>query len=126
MKPTITIETITGEAFETAAPLIEKLLTELGEEGDDTTISAVGGTMVELDITKDIELTFDYRALVSTENIKDAYHHAEVILSYDLIGNLELDTTLVWDRVESPRPDSNGETPKRNDLRLVLGLSLDF
>ncbi|UCG61254.1 MAG: hypothetical protein JSV52_13175, partial [Candidatus Zixiibacteriota bacterium] len=36
MKQNLTVEVITGEAYETAAALVEKLLNELGEEGDDT------------------------------------------------------------------------------------------
>lgn len=36
MKPNITVETLRGEAYDIAAPLVEKLLAELGEEGDET------------------------------------------------------------------------------------------
>jgi hypothetical protein len=39
---------------------------------------------------------------------------------------LTLDTSVTWDRVENPTRDSEGNLPKRDDLRLYFGIGLDL
>jgi hypothetical protein len=53
-------------------------------------------------------------------------HHAESIISFDIWGPLEFEVAAIFDRIEEPVPDSDGEQPKSNDLRLTAGLALDF
>jgi hypothetical protein len=45
---------------------------------------------------------------------------------FDVWGPLDFDVTTIYDRVEDPLPDSSGDTPKKDDLRLVVGLSVDL
>ena len=55
--------------------------------------------------------------------------------SFELIGDLDFDISLIWDRVEDPRPypDPNDPTdppqlitPEKDDYRLVFGLGYSF
>jgi long-subunit fatty acid transport protein len=48
------------------------------------------------------------------------------VLSHDLVWNLDLDVSLVWDRNETPRQESDGTRPKRDDFRLTVGFGWDF
>ena len=32
----------------------------------------------------------------------------------------------IWDRIEDPRPDAGGITPKSDDFRTAIGLSFNF
>ena len=50
----------------------------------------------------------------------------ESVVSVEVWGPLDLDVTAIWDRIESPPADSAGVTPQRNDLRMTVGLGLDF
>ena len=52
--------------------------------------------------------------------------HLLTTLSTDLIGNVDFDVSLVWDRTEQPPPDSSGETPEKDDFRLMIGIGYDF
>jgi hypothetical protein len=45
---------------------------------------------------------------------------------FDIWGPLDFDVTTIFDRVEDPKPDSSGDTPEKNDFRLVVGLSVDL
>jgi hypothetical protein len=47
-------------------------------------------------------------------------------LEFDLIGSLDFDVTFVWDRIERPRPASDGTFPLKDDYRLNFGLGFDF
>jgi len=34
--------------------------------------------------------------------------------------------SFVWDRTESPPPDATGTIPKKDDFRLMVGVSFEF
>jgi hypothetical protein len=54
-------------------------------------------------------------------------------LSLNLLTGLELElttildfyTTIIWDRIQDPRPDSAGNVPEQDDLRLTFFLGFD-
>ena len=46
--------------------------------------------------------------------------------SIELIGDLDVNVTWVWDRVQDPRPLEDGSFPKKDDTRLVFGLGWSF
>jgi hypothetical protein len=84
------------------------------------------GTLFETDITKYIEFDFQYYVALGIPDVNETTHHAETGVSFDVWGPLEFDVDLIFDRLENPRKDDGGDTPEKNDLRLVVGLGLDF
>jgi hypothetical protein len=34
--------------------------------------------------------------------------------------------SLVWDRTEKPPPNADGETPEKDDFRLLIGIGFEF
>jgi hypothetical protein len=98
--------------------------TEPGEA--DQKSSAIPSTSIELDITGALELSFNYRSQVTIPDAKGTTHHTFALLSYELLSVLTLDTSVTWDRVENPTRDSEGNLPKRDDLRLYFGIGLDL
>jgi hypothetical protein len=46
--------------------------------------------------------------------------------SFDLISDLDLDISVIWDRIEKPQPAADGSVPKQDDYQLVLSLAYDF
>ena len=45
---------------------------------------------------------------------------------WSIWGPLDIDISFIWDRVNKPEPDATGVRPKSDDVRLTLGLGLDF
>jgi hypothetical protein len=87
----------------------------------------IGYTEVEWDITGDIDCLFDYNAQVGIPDASQAFHHARASLSFDILGDiLELDLAVIWDRIESPQRDAEGNVPERDDFRSTFGVGLDF
>jgi hypothetical protein len=94
-------------------------------------------TSHDLAIVYSAELDFDlpggtewdnvYRLqLVATDYGKTS-HHAESVLSFDVWGPLDLDVSGTWDRIQDPaKVDDDDDDPKRDDFRLLVGLSLEF
>jgi long-subunit fatty acid transport protein len=46
--------------------------------------------------------------------------------SFDLTDDLSMDVSMVWDRINEPRRDSDGSLPEQDDYRLIFGLGYDF
>jgi hypothetical protein len=87
----------------------------------------VPATNFDWDLTKDIDLAFEYNSQVGVPDPKDSTHHMQAFLSIDVFGDkVDVTGTFTWDRTESPQANSNGTVPKRDDVRLVLGLGLDL
>lgn len=98
-----------------------------GESDTDETFSMIPSTDVEWDITGDIEFLFNYRLQLAIPETRNSFHHAGGTLSFDIWGDiLDLDLSLTWDRVESPRADSEGNVPQRDDFRSTIGLGIDL
>jgi hypothetical protein len=47
-------------------------------------------------------------------------------LESDLISDLDLDVTFVWDRVGNPEPAADGTVRKKDDYQLIVGISYEF
>lgn len=87
----------------------------------------IGSTNVDWELTGDLDFLFDYNVQVGVPETSRAFHHARLAFSFDILGDvLDLDLALVWDRVESPQPNADGDIPERDDFRTTVGIGLDF
>ncbi len=99
---------------------------EAGEDNSDGTAAIIAGTTFNWDITSDIDFHFNYSIQIGAPNTVDTNQFAFLTLSIDLLGDLDLDLSLTWNRVGDPQPIANGTTPLRDDLRYTVGLGWDF
>ena len=53
-------------------------------------------------------------------------HHYRSTLSFDVWGPLDFDVSFIWDRIEDPAKDNDGDQPDSNDFRLTVGIGLEF
>jgi len=110
------------------APFVGYRLTKFisGPVEEDTTTTAGFTTYFNWDITSKSELTFKYSLAIGVPDTTDTNQHLELILSFDLWSDLDLDITIVWDRVGLPRPDADGNFPEPDDFRMSVGIGWDF
>jgi putative salt-induced outer membrane protein YdiY len=97
-----------------------------GEADTEHTAALWAGTRYKNELAKDIDYTLDYRLLLVKPEAGRYTHHFLTSLSIDSLGPLDFDISLIWDRVQQPRPESSGVVPKKDDFRLILGLGFDF
>jgi hypothetical protein len=98
-----------------------------GQEDADESFALIPNTGLEVDFTKDIEFKFDYNSQIGIPDPKNTYHHANGTCSVDIWGDfLDLDLSATWDRTENPKPDAEGNIPKRDDLRISFGFGMEF
>lgn len=94
--------------------------------GSDGTFVTVLGTVFEAKITKYLEFDFSYYVNIGIPDVKQTTHRAETELSFKVWGPLDFDVSLIYDRLEDPKENADGTSPKKDDLRLVVGLGVDF
>jgi hypothetical protein len=94
------------------------------ERSSDATVLI--GTVINLDPTSDLEWDTTYKNTLVVTDLGQTSHHLQSVLSFDLWGPIDFDTTFVWDRVEDPALNVDGTQPESDDIRLTVGLGIDF
>jgi len=99
---------------------------ETGTSNPDNTPALVAGTTYDSDITKWLELFFEYRFQITDEEAGKYNHHMVTSFETDITKRLDFDVTFVWDRIEEPRENADFEIPEKDDFRLTVGVTWDW
>ena len=99
---------------------------EAGEDDREQSPVVSFGTVYEFELTSWMDYLFEFKMSFLNEDSGAYQHHLLTTLSTDLIGNLDLDVTFVWDRTQEPQQRADGTTPEKDDYRLLVGLGLEF
>ena len=92
-----------------------------------TTSPALSFTVdYERELTAWMDYLFSFQARVVDEQSGTYQQHFLTTLSTDLIGNLDLNVSFVWDRIQNPQRREDGSLPEQDDFRLILGLGIEF
>lgn len=100
---------------------------ELGSgESTENSFAGVLSTLYDWDITGDIELSAKYNITFPIPDVQEYNHNVVGTLSVDLVGDLDLDLSMTWDRINSPEANSSGVVPKKDDFRITVGVGWTF
>lgn len=83
-------------------------------------------TNLEYDITSDITFTASYGVTLAIPSTSHVDQQTIIKLDIDITKYLSLNSTLNWQRIGDPVPLEDGTVPKRNDMIITLGASIDF
>lgn len=97
-----------------------------GESDQKTSPVITVGTTFETELTSWIDFDVGLGTTLLDEASGKYQHHLISTLSTDLIGDVDLDVTLVWDRLQQPQQREDGTFPQQDDFRLVFGLGYEF
>ncbi len=84
------------------------------------------GTRIDHELTDTIDFLFDYSLRLLNDKNGLYTHHMVTKLSFDLVYDLDLDVSVIWDRIEKPAPNDQGIEPKPDDYQMVVSLAYDF
>ena len=99
---------------------------EAGQDSENTSPSLGLGTRYETDFTSWLEYLFDFSFQIVDQESGSYIHHFITTLESDLIGDLDLDISFVWDRIQDPQPAEDGTVPQQDDFQLILGIGYEF
>ncbi len=99
---------------------------EAGEDDHTGSPFATLGMRIDHEVTGNLDFLYDYSLRWLNEDNGLYTHHMLTKLSFDLISDLDLDISVIWDRIEKPQTASDGTQPKQDDYQLVVSLAYDF
>jgi putative salt-induced outer membrane protein YdiY len=123
------IDTPTTEWRVSGGPAYTKTWFEDVEDGENDTEESPafqGKTRFDHELTDDIDIWYDYRFLFANDDTGGYSHRMETGIAIEIIGDLDLRATYVWDYIDSPAADDKGVTPDQDDTQLLLGFGYTF
>jgi len=81
---------------------------------------------MDADLTGRVDFTHEYRIQITNETAGTFNHHMLTGFETELTKHLDFDISMVWDRIQAPRQNAEGNLPEQDDLRLIFGLGFDF
>lgn len=99
---------------------------ESGEDKGESAPAMVSSAQLEAELTDSIDLDAVYRLSIVDRNSGRFLHHAKTSLEIELTKRLDLDLSFVWDRIQNPKKESDGNVPNRDDLYFFFGLGFEF
>lgn len=104
----------------------EAVSVERGDDAGNTSPALSLGTSFDTELTKRLDYYFRYNVQVVDEENGSVIHNLVTTLSSDFIGDLDLDLTLTWDRIQDPQPAADGRVPKQDDYRFTVAIKYEF
>lgn len=99
----------------------------LPEEDDTETSPALSvGTKYKHELTKWLDYHLTYSFNIVNEDSGTYTHHLITGFEFDLVADLDFDVDWVWDYIEDPRQNSDGEFPEQSDFRMMFSLGYSF
>lgn len=99
---------------------------EPGEDNSADSAAVVAGTFYERELTDWIDFNYEYRFQVTNSRSGKYNHHMVGGLEIELTDRLDLDLSIIWDRIEEPQRDEDGVLPEKDDWRYIVGLGWEF
>jgi putative salt-induced outer membrane protein YdiY len=102
---------------------------ESAPSGDSKTSDNAAGllkTSIDAELSKRIDLLLDYQIQIVAPDTDATNHHGEATLEIELTSAIDLDVSFVWDRIEDPEPEADGERPDTDDFRTTIGLAIEY
>jgi len=98
----------------------------VGSENPEDTPALIVGTVLDIELTRWMDLFYEYRFQIVNEKAGQYNQHMLTSFETDLTKRLDFDVTFVWDRIEKPRENDAGLTPAKDDFKLTIGVTLDW
>ena len=99
---------------------------EPGQSIENTSPALGAGTMYDTELSSWMDFLVDYSFQIVEKEAGSYTHHFISTLSTDLTGDIDLDISFVWDRIQDPQPKSVDTAPKKDDSQLIIGFSYDY
>jgi putative salt-induced outer membrane protein YdiY len=99
---------------------------ESGEDQSVSTPALVVSTEFDTELTKKTDFNVLYQFNVVNEESGTYTHHSKASLEFELTGTIDLDLSIVWDRIQEPAADSDGNVPKQDDLYFFFGFTFEL
>ncbi|UJF20387.1 DUF481 domain-containing protein [Shewanella sp. OMA3-2] len=99
---------------------------ELGEDDNESSAALVVDSTFTTELSDSIDFNADYRMQLGNQSSGGYTHHTVAGIVVELTDIFDLDLSLVWDRTNSPKAETDGQTPEKDDFQLIIGFGVDI
>ena len=99
---------------------------ESGQDDKETSPGFLGMTRYDTELTNDIDFVFKYTFQILNDVSGRYTHHTLTSFEIGLTDSIDFDITLMWDRVQKPKPDDTGNVPNKDDFNIIFGVGVEF
>ncbi|MBW1898504.1 MAG: DUF481 domain-containing protein, partial [Deltaproteobacteria bacterium] len=99
---------------------------ETGQDKDNSTPVLTVNTRYDTELTKRTDFNALYKFNVVNQESGRYTHNAKVALEFELTKRLDLDFSFVWDRIQEPKADEDGEVPAQDDFYFFCGIGFEL
>tara|TARA_B100001063_G_scaffold131227_1_gene122686 strand:+ start:15351 stop:16475 length:1125 start_codon:yes stop_codon:yes gene_type:complete len=113
----------------TAGPAYQKTQFDTVAEGEDESNSSMSwfiSTNYELEVTKKIDFSLNYRYLTASSDAGGDSQYAMAAFEFEITDDIDFDMSLVWDYLADPIADENGVVPEKEDYKMIFALGIDL
>lgn len=96
------------------------------ESDSASTPAGTVGTRFKWDITPRLTWIESFSGILTSEEAGLYNHHLVSTLEFEIKRHLNLDLSFVWDYLQSPQIEADGNVPQHSDLRLTLSIGAKF
>jgi len=97
-----------------------------GESIDEVSPVGTIGSDLIVELTSWIDYELSVNMTFLNEKSGQYQHHIVSTLSTDLVGDVDLDVSFIWERTENPQERIDTTIPEKDDFRLMLSVGYDF
>lgn len=97
-----------------------------GEKVSESTPALVLRANYDTELTNTLDFIAKYNMQYGNDASGGYMHHAIMTLESELTGKLDLDVSLMWDRVSKPTLDADGNVPVSDDYRMTVGVTYTY
>jgi Protein of unknown function, DUF481 len=97
-----------------------------GEEDDAQNAAVSMGTTLDVELTDDFDLHFEYTNLLIVTDLGLTTHHLVTSVEADITSVFNLSVRFVFDRMEQPVEREDGSSPDENDFQIIASLGVEL
>lgn len=97
-----------------------------GEPTDEDTATVFVGSLVDWEVTDYLDIIYAHTINMPIPDSENFISNANLELSIELTGRLDLDFNFIWDYVNNPTGDSTGTIPEQSDFRSTISLGWEL
>ena len=100
--------------------------TEVGQNSSESSPAFVAGTHFNIELTGRVDFDFRYDFQIVKKASGSYIHRMVPALETELTDWLDLDLSFVWDRIQDPQADADGDVPDQDDYYFIVALGIEF
>jgi len=99
---------------------------EAGTPEKESTPAFAFGSNLDMELSSWLDFLWTYSFQIVNEISGKYNHHFVVGFETEVTRLLDFDITMIWDRIQNPRPAEDRTVPLQDDYRLIVSLAFDW